>query len=128
MENDAVFANIPKNTKHSKQEKTALVEISSTKRQRITNNNSNMSNKSAQRLIANQLTMRTRPPKRLLTPRRYLYAAGKFQKNLHNFVPNRDGEKILVFSGSYILSPRSRSMASILPVFHNISVNVSFQP
>ncbi|GBL81952.1 hypothetical protein AVEN_50537-1 [Araneus ventricosus] len=99
-------------------------------------------NISAQRLTVRELPMRTRlqrDPKGVLTsktierdllPPNSCSFKGKFQKKLHNFALNRDSEKILVLSGSYILSPKPRnfspslqnirqdlvSMASIFPM------------
>ncbi|GBM57391.1 hypothetical protein AVEN_59875-1 [Araneus ventricosus] len=58
MENDALFSNIPENTKHRKEENTALAQINNTSRQKITNNNSNRTNNSAQSLTAEQLAKR----------------------------------------------------------------------
>ncbi|GBM75301.1 hypothetical protein AVEN_184216-1 [Araneus ventricosus] len=59
MENDALFTN--NSRKHQAQEtrKTALAQISDTSRQQITNN-SNSTNKSSQRLTADQFAMRKR--------------------------------------------------------------------
>ncbi|GBM41254.1 hypothetical protein AVEN_180547-1 [Araneus ventricosus] len=60
MENDALFTNIQERRNTGNSKNTALAQISNTSRQQVTNNNSNSTNDSAQRLVAEQLAMRTR--------------------------------------------------------------------
>ncbi|GBM76585.1 hypothetical protein AVEN_228940-1 [Araneus ventricosus] len=67
MENDALFSNIPENTKHKQEEKKGLAQISNTSRQQIINNNSNSTNKCSQRLTADQLAKRTGLQRRSLS-------------------------------------------------------------
>ncbi|GBM32444.1 hypothetical protein AVEN_136024-1 [Araneus ventricosus] len=78
MENDVLFTNIQERRNTGKSNNTALAQFSNTSKQQITNNNSNSTNHSAQRLAADQLAMRTRPqressrsedvPRRILPP------------------------------------------------------------
>ncbi|GBO01525.1 hypothetical protein AVEN_4921-1 [Araneus ventricosus] len=81
MENDALFTNIQERRNTGRRKNTALAQFSSTSKQQITNNNSNSTNKSAQRRAADQLAVRTRlqrdssrledVPRRILLPSIY---------------------------------------------------------
>ncbi|GBM09751.1 hypothetical protein AVEN_101798-1 [Araneus ventricosus] len=60
MENDALFHEYSRKYEAQVERKTVLVQISSTSRQKVTNNNRNSTNNRAQRLAAEQLALRTR--------------------------------------------------------------------
>ncbi|GBN64409.1 hypothetical protein AVEN_209071-1 [Araneus ventricosus] len=53
----------------------------------------------------------------------------KFQKNPHNFAPNRNSEMVHEFSGTFILSPKCSPSSGVIG-FHPIRIPVyfSFQP
>ncbi|GBM70300.1 hypothetical protein AVEN_262518-1 [Araneus ventricosus] len=62
MENDALFHEYSRKHEEEVERKTALVTISNTSRQQLTNNNSNSTIKSAQRLTADQFRRDTYSP------------------------------------------------------------------
>ncbi|GBO22229.1 hypothetical protein AVEN_14311-1 [Araneus ventricosus] len=60
MENDTLFTNIQERLNTGNRKNTALAQFSNTSKQQITTNDSNSTNNSAQRLVADQVAMRTK--------------------------------------------------------------------
>ncbi|GBM10236.1 hypothetical protein AVEN_177502-1 [Araneus ventricosus] len=71
MGNDALFTNIQERRNTGNRKNTALAQISNTRKRKITNNNSNSTNNSAQRLAADQLATQQDSKEILRTPKTF---------------------------------------------------------
>ncbi|GBO08450.1 hypothetical protein AVEN_192484-1 [Araneus ventricosus] len=114
QDNEEQRPNIPETRSAGITKRTALAQISNTSTQQITDNNSNSTNNSSQRLTAGQLTMRTIPRRDCFPRLQSIFIAfptrrdvlWKIPGKLHNSTPNRDRAAILAFSGIFFLSPK----------------------
>ncbi|GBM04550.1 hypothetical protein AVEN_178947-1 [Araneus ventricosus] len=111
MENDALFHEYSRKHEAQVTSKTKLPQISNTSKQKITNNNSNSTNNSDQRLIADQLAV----SKNIIFPSfehagiyslpdrplRHMESSGEIRIS----APMRDRTLIPAYSRTIILSP-----------------------